>query len=183
MTVKQERMMREPQIAARPTVRARTVCTEHPAAGRLHFVVDGYGNILAPLLPLLIPKLHLSLAAAGMLQMCFQLSNSVAAGVRPPRRPMAAARCCSWPARWSRDPPAVRSVWPANSAMVATVLIVGGLGGAAFHPPAAALVHRFRRTPGWRCPSTSPAARWGRPLAPLAFAPFCRTSVCRCCRF
>ena len=43
-----------------------------------HFVVDGYGNILAPLLPLLILNLDLSLAAAGTLQMCFQLANSVA---------------------------------------------------------------------------------------------------------
>jgi len=43
----------------------------------VHFVVDAYGNVLPPLLPLLIPKLHLSLAAAGTLQMCFQLANSV----------------------------------------------------------------------------------------------------------
>jgi len=34
-----------------------------------HMVADGYGNIYAPLLPLLIPKLGLSLAAAGMLTM------------------------------------------------------------------------------------------------------------------
>ena len=32
-----------------------------------HMVVDGYGNIYAPLLPLLIPKLGLTLAAAGTL--------------------------------------------------------------------------------------------------------------------
>ncbi len=30
-----------------------------------HFLVDGFGNILAPLLPLLIVNLNLSLAAAG----------------------------------------------------------------------------------------------------------------------
>src|SRR5262245_61312024 len=42
-----------------------------------HFIVDGYGNILAPLLPLLITRLDLTLAAAGTLQMCFQLANSV----------------------------------------------------------------------------------------------------------
>ena len=44
---------------------------------RVHFIVDGYGNIFAPLLPLLIPKLGLSFAEAGMLAMCFQLSASV----------------------------------------------------------------------------------------------------------
>src|ERR671921_2299505 len=42
-----------------------------------HMMVDGYGNILAPLLPLLIPRLDLSLAAAGTLTMLFQLSASV----------------------------------------------------------------------------------------------------------
>ena len=41
-------------------------------------MVDGYGNIYAPLLPLLIPKLGLSLAAAGTLTACFQLAASVA---------------------------------------------------------------------------------------------------------
>ena len=43
-----------------------------------HMMVDGYGNILAPLLPLLITRLDLSLAAAGMMTMLFQLSASVA---------------------------------------------------------------------------------------------------------
>ena len=43
-----------------------------------HFLVDGFSNIYAPLLPLLIPELNLSLAAAGTLQMCFQMANSVA---------------------------------------------------------------------------------------------------------
>ena len=43
-----------------------------------HVMVDGYGNIYAPLLPLLIPKLGLSLAAAGTLTACFQLAASVA---------------------------------------------------------------------------------------------------------
>src|SRR5687767_13916100 len=43
-----------------------------------HVMVDGYGNIYAPLLPLLIPRLDLSLAAAGTLTMVFQLAASVA---------------------------------------------------------------------------------------------------------
>src|SRR5687767_4431538 len=43
-----------------------------------HFIVDGYSNIYAPLLPLLIPHLNLSLFAAGTLMMCFQMANSVA---------------------------------------------------------------------------------------------------------
>ena len=42
-----------------------------------HVVVDAYTNIYAPLLPLLIPQLGLSLATAGTLAMCFQMANSV----------------------------------------------------------------------------------------------------------
>src|SRR5215204_123426 len=42
-----------------------------------HFLVDGFGNIFAPLLPLIIPRLNLSLAAAGTLQMLYLMANSV----------------------------------------------------------------------------------------------------------
>src|SRR5688572_27212165 len=61
---------------------------EHPRLRRIHptvllmagahFMVDGYGNIYAPLLPLLIPMLQLSLAAAGTLTMLYQVAASVA---------------------------------------------------------------------------------------------------------
>jgi hypothetical protein len=42
-----------------------------------HLILDGYGNILAPLLPLLVMNLNLSYFAAGTLQMCFHLASSV----------------------------------------------------------------------------------------------------------
>ena len=62
-----------------------------------HFIVDGFGNILAPLLPLLILNLNLSLAAAGTLQMCFQLANSVAQlGFRSHRRSDGDRVCSCW---------------------------------------------------------------------------------------
>src|SRR5688572_27043862 len=111
----------------------------HPTVLRLagvHFLVDGYGNVLTPLLPILIPQLHLSRAAAGALHMLFQLANSVSQ---------------LWfgqiADRWR---PRVLLVWgplvavailpfvglaPTGTAL-ALVLILGGLGGAAFHPPA-----------------------------------------------
>ena len=108
-----------------------------------HFLVDGYGNVLTPLLPLLITNLNLSLAGAGTLQMCFQLANSVAqlgfghlADRSNPRilligGPLLAVAMLPLiglaPTAW----------------VLAAMLIVGGLGGAAFHPPAAALVHRY----------------------------------------
>ncbi len=41
-----------------------------------HFIVDGFSNIYAPLLPLFIPRLGLSLAAAGTLQMCFLMASA-----------------------------------------------------------------------------------------------------------
>ena len=148
-----------------------------------HFLVDGFGNILAPLLPLLIPHLDLSLAAAGTLQMCFQLANSVvAARLRPHRRPLAAARAACWPVRCCRvtmlhaDRPGART-----SVTLGAVLVLGGLGGAAFHPPAAALVHRYSRTTSaaWRCRCTSPAARSARRWRRSCLRRSCSTSACR----
>src|SRR5262245_58696612 len=96
-----------------------------------HFLVDAYGNIYPPLLPLLIPRLDLSLAAAGVLQMCFQMANSVAQlgfghvadGWRPRvllmAGPFAAVAILSLIGLST-------NVW-----MLAAVLILGGLGGAA----------------------------------------------------
>src|SRR6476619_569381 len=94
-----------------------------------HFMVDGYGNIYAPLLPLLIPKLHLTLAAAGTLTMLYQLAASVAqvgfghlADRWRPRTlvmvgPVVAITILS-----------LVGIAP-NTAVLAAVLIVGGLGG------------------------------------------------------
>lgn len=108
-----------------------------------HFMVDGYGNIYPPLLPLLIPKLHLTLAAAGMLTMLYQMAASVAqvgfghiADRWRPRLlvmvgPVVAVSVLSFVG------------WAPTVPILAAVLIVGGLGAAAFHPPAAALAHRL----------------------------------------
>ncbi len=52
----------------------------HPAilaAASTHFIVDAYGNLYAPLLPLLIPRLGLSLKMVGTLAMVFQMADSV----------------------------------------------------------------------------------------------------------
>jgi FSR family fosmidomycin resistance protein-like MFS transporter len=137
-----------------------------------HFLVDGFGNILTPLLPLLIPKLNLSLAAAGTVQMLYQMANSVSqlgfghlADRWRPRVLLMAG-------------PAVAvtvvtligladNVW-----MLAAVLVAGGFGAAAFHPPAAALVHRYsgeRRGLSMSFHITS--GTLGQAMAPLVFAP------------
>jgi FSR family fosmidomycin resistance protein-like MFS transporter len=137
-----------------------------------HFLVDGYGNILSPLLPLLIPNLNLSLAAAGTLQMCFLLANSVAqlgfghvADRWKPRVLLLAG------------PLVGVTVLPfvglaGNVWMLGALLVVGGLGGAAFHPPAAAVVHRFAgRQQGLAMSFHITSGTIGQALAPLAFAP------------
>jgi FSR family fosmidomycin resistance protein-like MFS transporter len=137
-----------------------------------HFVVDGFSNILAPLLPLFIADLHLSLAAAGTLQMCFLLANSVAqlgfghlADRWRPRLLLMAGPLVAISVL-----PLVglaSSVWT-----LAGILVVGGLGGAAFHPPAAALVHKLggMRT-GLAMSFHITGGSLGFSLGPLLFAP------------
>ena len=138
-----------------------------------HFLVDGYGNALTPLLPLLITNLKLSLAGAGTLQMCFQLANSVAqlgfghiADRSNPRillvgGPLLAVAMLPLiglaPTAW----------------VLAAVLIIGGLGGAAFHPPAAALVHKYAgQHRGFAMSFHITSGTLGQAMAPLLFAPF-----------
>jgi MFS transporter, FSR family, fosmidomycin resistance protein len=139
----------------------------------VHMMVDGYGNIFAPLLPLLIPRLHLSLAAAGTLTMLFQLSASVAqigfghiADRWRPRLlvmigPVVAVSVLSFVGAAT------------SSLMLAAILIVGGLGGAAFHPPAAALAHRLGGPrPGLTMSVYITGGTLGFSLGPLMFSPF-----------
>jgi len=108
-----------------------------------HFMVDGYGNIYAPMLPILIPRLGLSLAAAGTLTMLFQMAASVAQ-----------VGFGNIADRWR--PRTLITIGPVVSVcilsliglatsreMLALILVAGGLGAAAFHPPAAALAHRL----------------------------------------
>ena len=138
-----------------------------------HVMVDGYGNIYAPLLPLLIPKLGLSLAAAGTLTMCFQMAASVAQ--------IGFGRLAD---RWR--PRLLVMVGPIVSVsvlsfigvattptMLAVILIAGGLGAAAFHPPAAALAHRLGGDrPGLSMSVYITGGTLGFSIGPLMFAPF-----------
>jgi len=138
-----------------------------------HMMVDGYSNIYAPLLPLLVPRLGLSLAAAGTLTMLFQIAASVAqvgfghlADRWRPRTlvmvgPVLAVSVLSFVGT-ARTPE-----------MLALILVTGGLGAAAFHPPAAALAHRLggeRR--GLAMSVYITGGTLGFSLGPLMFAPF-----------
>jgi FSR family fosmidomycin resistance protein-like MFS transporter len=138
-----------------------------------HVMVDGYGNIYAPLLPLLIPKLGLSLAAAGTLTMFFQIAASVAQ--------IGFGRLAD---RWR--PRVLVMVGPVVSVsvlslvglattplMLGIILVLGGLGAASFHPPAAALAHRLGGDrPGLAMSVYITGGTLGFSLGPLMFAPF-----------
>lgn len=138
-----------------------------------HFIVDGFSNIYSPLLPLLIPRLGLTLATAGLLQTCLQLSSSISqlgfgalADRWNPRVLLIAGPLLSV---------AVLSlIGLAHDALtVGAILIIGGLGAAAFHPPAAALVHKVGGTRrGWAMSVHITAGSLGFALGPLVFAPF-----------
>lgn len=137
-----------------------------------HMVVDGYGNIYAPLLPLLIPKLGLTLAAAGTLTMLYQIAASVAqvgfghlADRWRPRLLVMAGPIISVSIL------GLVGIAPSIPVLAAT-LIVGGLGGAAFHPPAAALAHRLGGNhPGLAMSVHITGGTLGFSLGPLLFAP------------
>ena len=139
----------------------------------MHFLADGYGNIYAPLLPLLIPHLNMSLATAGTLAMCYQMASSVSqlgfghvADRWRPRLlviagPIVAVAILSLIGL-------ATSPWT-----LGLILVAGGLGAAAFHPPAAALVHRLggdRQSFAMGFHIT--AGSLGFSLGPLVFAPF-----------
>lgn len=139
-----------------------------------HLVVDAYTNMYAPLLPLLIPHLDLSLATAGTLAMCFQMANSVSQ--------LAFGTLAD---RWR--PRALVIVGPLIAVIalsfigladtpfaLGTILVLGGLGGAAFHPAAAALVYRVAdpHRKGTAMSAHLSGGSVGFAFAPVLFAPF-----------
>ena len=148
----------------------------HPSIWKVastHVVVDAYTNIYAPMLPLLMPALGLSYAAAGTLAMCFQMANSVSqlgfgalADRWRPRvlvitGPLVAVAMLSL-------------IGLAHSAItLGVILVLGGLGGAAFHPPAAALVYRMAdHRKGLAMSAHLSGGSLGFAAAPVMFAPF-----------
>ena len=149
----------------------------HPSIWKIastHVVVDAYTNIYAPLLPLLIPRLDLSLATAGTLAMCFQMANSVSQlgfGALADRwRPQALVIAGPLLAVL-----ALSMIGLATTPVIlGAVLVLGGLGGAAFHPPAAALVYKLadQRNKATAMSAHLSGGSLGFSLAPIMFAPF-----------
>lgn len=138
-----------------------------------HIVVDAYTNIYAPLLPLLIPRLGLSLATAGTLAMCFQMANSVSqlafgalADRWRPRVLLVAGPLLAVVV--------LSQIGLAHSPLaLGVILVLGGLGGAAFHPPAAALVYKLAdHRKGLAMSAHLSGGSLGFAAAPVLFAPF-----------
>jgi MFS transporter, FSR family, fosmidomycin resistance protein len=138
-----------------------------------HLVNDVFGNIYAPLLPLFIPRLHLSLAGAGAIAAAIQIAGSIAQLVFGPLAD-----------RWRPKVLAVGGPVLAvafmslaglatSPLMLGAILVVGCLGSAAFHPTAAAIVNRVggeRRGTAMSVHVTGGAM--GNALAPVIFAAY-----------
>lgn len=146
----------------------------HPLVARmgvLHFVVDWFSNALAPLIPLLIVKLQLTLAGAGTLAMIFQLAASVTQVVfgeladRGRAKHMLVLGALVTVVCLGLMP--LCQTWTQLVAM----LVAGGLGVAAFHPAGAMLAHRFSLSrPGYAMAVYVTSGTLGFAAGPLAIA-------------
>lgn len=138
-----------------------------------HFMVDAYGNLFAPLLPLLIDHVNLSLTAAGTLVMCYQISASISQ--------------IGWghlADRWHSRALVVAGPFTTvvvlsligvarSPVMLAVILMIGGLGSAAFHPAGAAIVHRLSHGKrGLGMATYITGGSMGMSVAPMIVAPF-----------
>ena len=138
-----------------------------------HLVNDIFSNIYAPLLPLFIPRLGMSLAGAGTIAMAIQLAGSVAQLFFGPLADR-------WRPRVLAVAGPVVAVVGLSFAGLATsplglgaILVAGSLGSAAFHPTAAAIVNRVggaRRGTAMSIHVTGGAV--GNAIAPMIFAPY-----------
>ena len=136
-----------------------------------HFMVDAYSNMYAPLLPLLMPRLGMSLQAAGTLMMVFQAASSLSqlAFGRLADRGHARALLIAGPLVSATVLSLMGLVH--HQAMLAMVLVMGGLGVAAFHPPGAMVAHTAgRHRPGTAMSVFVTSGSIGFALSPLLVA-------------
>ncbi len=136
-----------------------------------HFMVDAYSNMYAPLLPLLMPRLGMSLQAAGTLMMVYQAAASLSQLLFGRLADRGYARVLLMAG------PLVSAVALSLLGLVhhqttlAIMLVFGGFGIAAFHPPGAMVAH----TAGHARPGTAMSVfvttgTLGFALAPLLVA-------------
>jgi FSR family fosmidomycin resistance protein-like MFS transporter len=104
-------------------------------------MVDAYSNMYAPLLPLLMPRLGMSLQAAGTLMMVYQAAASLSQLLfgRLADRGYARTLLVAGPLVSAIVLSLMGLV--GDQSTLAIVLVIGGLGVAAFHPPGAMVAH------------------------------------------
>ena len=142
-----------------------------------HFINDGYGSFFAPLLPLLIDRLDLSLAMAGVMGTTRILVNSFTQPVFGQivdrmKRPLLVAL---GPVLTIIAMSMIGTV--TRSSQLFFVLIVGGIGTALFHPAAAALVGNVKgaKNSGVMMALFSAGGTAGAALSPVLIIPFIAT--------
>ena len=121
-------------ISAPPDTRRIAVMT------LAHFINDSYGNYIAVLLPLLIVKLEFSLGLAGLLGTCYQITSSI---VQPALGYVAdrlATRIISVVGTMAAATGAALMGLAPHYVFLVLLAVVSGLGTAAYHPQAAAMV-------------------------------------------
>ena len=134
-------------------------------------MVDAFSNMYAPLLPLLMPRLGMSLQAAGTLMMVFQAAASLSqlAFGRLADRGHARALLVAGPLVSATVLSLMGLVQ--RQAVLAVVLVCGGLGVAAFHPPGAMVAHTAGRArPGTAMSVFVTSGSIGFALSPLLVA-------------
>jgi FSR family fosmidomycin resistance protein-like MFS transporter len=143
------------------------------ALSATHGVNDIFMNIYAPLLPMFILRMDLSLTAAGVIAAAIQIAGSFAQLVFGPLADR-------WRPRMLAVIGPLLAVGVTSLAglattplMLGTILVIGCLGSAAFHPTAAAMVNRIggaRRGTAMSVHVTGGAM--GNAIAPMLFAPY-----------
>lgn len=138
-----------------------------------HFTTDFYNGFLAPLLPIIVVKLNLSLTLAGVLLSIFSISNSLLQPIsgfiddRLNRNyfllfgPLITAFFMGF-LGW------VNQYWT-----LIIILIMGGIGTSMFHPPGAAVVGRLKNNrKGLSMSIFNTAGALGVTLGTLIIIPF-----------
>lgn len=138
-----------------------------------HFTTDFYNGFLAPLLPIIVIRLNLSLTLAGLLLSIFSISNSLLQPIsgfiddRLKRNYLVVFG------------PLITAVfmgflgWANQYWTLILILVMSGIGTAMFHPPGAAQVGRLKNSrKGFSMSIFNTAGAFGVTLGTLIIIPF-----------
>jgi len=141
-----------------------------------HFITDFYNGFLAPLLPIIVVKLRLSLALTGLLLSIFSISNSLIQPITG-----------FFDDRLKRNyfvvlGPIITAVfmgflgWVNRYGTLIFILVMSGIGTAMFHPPGAAQVGRLKNSrKGFSMSIFNTAGALGVTLGTLIIIPYTNT--------